>query len=168
MRLGVLEVTARPGSIRVRMRDEMPAGIHRDETRVLQEPWIDLATVPGYLVAQWIAFSLEPLSAGRGERVDCVGLRALDRAAHHRHPARRVFARAASRNRGEHRYRRLTHGDHVQVSRRCGGRTPRWSRHNRPDGTRRRDGTMRASIQSVMYTLWSCNSVRTVSRSSVE
>jgi len=27
---------------------------------------------------------------------------------------------------------------------------------------------MRASIQSVMYTLWSCNSVRTVSRSSVE
>ncbi len=158
MRMGVVQVAAQQVEIEIPVRVEVTARIHRHETGVLQEAWIDLTTVTRVVGRHGVDHvALEPAQRlGRGEIVDLRRAAArIDRAAHHGHAARRGFAaRGHQRNRRQHRYGWLAHRDHVQrfgadvADELLDGRDVIVQMNGPADA-----GTMRASVQSVMYTL---------------
>jgi hypothetical protein len=121
MRVGVVEIAAQQVLVEIPVRGEMPARVHRDEARVLQEARIDLATLARIVRRHRVDHVvLEPFDRLRGGEVVDLGRAAacVDRATHHRHRARRRFTgRSHQRDRREHGHGRLADRDDVQVLR---------------------------------------------------
>ena len=102
------------------MRPEVSVRIHRHEARVLEKTGVNQSSCPGVLVRDVMNQILfEPLdTVGLGQIVD-LGRAAprVNRTAHHGHRARNCFVpnRRQDREGSQHRHRRLTDRDHMQI-----------------------------------------------------
>ena len=117
MELGAFVFTAHQVVEVVVVRCQMPVGVHRNEAGVLQKARIDAPPIARVVHRHAVDHVvLEPfVGLVHREVVDGRGAETrVDRAAHHRHRARRDFALGGhQRNGGQHRHRGLADRNHV-------------------------------------------------------